>query len=94
MTYHNANILDAVRQLPCSECGKNGPSQAAHSNLLMHGKGKGIKASDAATFPLCHFCHAEFDNGKEMTKEQRYSLTMEYLAKTHIALIERGLVVA
>ena len=53
--------LAAIRQLPCCECGRAAPSQAAHSNFSIHGKGRGIKASDEYVIPLCHVCHAALD---------------------------------
>ena len=53
--------LAAIRQLPCCECGRAAPSQAAHSNFSIHGKGRGIKADDKYTIPLCHVCHAALD---------------------------------
>ena len=45
----------------------------AHSNRQIHGKGMGIKASDEYTIPACYFCHAEIDQGKTMSKEQKFS---------------------
>lgn len=56
----DAKRLAAVRLLPCVKCG-HPDSQAAHSNSAKHGKGKGIKASDAFVIPLCATCHAAFD---------------------------------
>lgn len=53
--------LAAIRQLPCVECGRAAPSEAAHSNFSQHGKGRGIKADDKYTIPLCHVCHAALD---------------------------------
>lgn len=53
--------LAAIRQLPCCECGRAAPSQAAHSNFSIHGKARGIKADDKYTIPLCHVCHAALD---------------------------------
>lgn len=51
-----------VASFPCAHCGLGSASQAAHENA---GKGKGIKAGDDRTFPLCHEggngCHAAFD---------------------------------
>ncbi|MDE3023608.1 MAG: DUF968 domain-containing protein [Pseudomonadota bacterium] len=91
LTYRSGRLRRIVASLPCACCGKSGPSQAAHSNLGMHGKGMGLKASDAATFPLCPDCHQEFDQGNKYTKDERYVLTMEWIAKTHIMLLEEGL---
>lgn len=56
----NPKRLAAIRTLPCVRCG-NPHSQAAHSNSAKHGKGRGIKASDAFVIPLCFKCHAAFD---------------------------------
>lgn len=61
MSSRNPKRLEQIRSLPCSECGKSPRSQAAHSNFGIHGKGKGIKADDKYTIPLCVNCHAKFD---------------------------------
>jgi hypothetical protein len=65
--------LMAVASLDCQLCGKGGPSQAAHSNQAIHGKGRSIKASDEFTAALCPRCHAEVDSGM-LTREQRAQL--------------------
>ena len=52
--------LAEIRKLPCVRCG-NPNSQAAHSNSSRDGKGRGIKASDEFTVPLCHSCHHQFN---------------------------------
>ena len=56
----NPKRLAAIRKLPCIRCG-NPNSQAAHSNSSRDGKGRGIKADDSKTIPLCFKCHAAFD---------------------------------
>lgn len=43
----------------------------AHSNQLKHGKGRGIKAKDEFTVPACYWCHAELDQGKNLSKQER-----------------------
>ena len=64
--------LDAIRSLPCCQCGASPRSQAAHSNFGQHGKGKGIKADDCYTIPLCHSCHASLDqNLSQQTRQQQ-----------------------
>jgi hypothetical protein len=96
MIYRNSNLLAVVRQLPCASCGTTGRTQAAHSNQLRFGKGRGIKGSDAAIMALCAQnygkpgCHAELDQGKNMTKLERYAFEYEHIALTLIALIEQG----
>jgi hypothetical protein len=86
--YRSEAYLALVRSLPCAQCGAK-PSEAAHSNLLIHGKGRSIKASDAATFPLCRPCHTHFDQGG-VASEEAEALTHQWIADTHIRLVELG----
>ncbi|WP_335954054.1 hypothetical protein [Acinetobacter higginsii] len=73
--------LNEIRQLPCVRCGSS-PSQAAHSNSSKHGKGRGIKASDEFTVPLCHSCHSQFDQFKLGTRQESEALFEQWLEKT------------
>ena len=73
--------LAAIRKLPCIKCGQS-PSQAAHSNFGEHGKGKGIKADDKYTIPLCHICHRWFDGYFQLTREQSKEWFGKMLEKT------------
>lgn len=73
--------LAAIRKLPCVKCGAV-PSQAAHSNFGEHGKGKGIKANDKYTIPLCHICHRWFDGYFQLTREQSKEWFDKMLEKT------------
>lgn len=99
MIYRNAALLDAVRKLPCVACGQSGRTQAAHSNQLRFGKGRGIKGSDAAIMALCASsfgkigCHAELDQGSKMNKLERQAFEYEHIALTLIALLEQGYLV-
>lgn len=99
MTYRNPDLLAAVRQLECVNCGKAGATEAAHSNQLRFGKGKGLKASDAAIMALCRTafgdvgCHNELDQGGKMTKQERNAFEYECIALTLIRLIEKGVLV-
>ncbi|WP_202741497.1 DUF968 domain-containing protein [Acinetobacter sp. 'aerobic (ED)'] len=77
----DANRLAAIRKLPCIRCGAR-PSQAAHSNFGEHGKGKGIKADDKYTIPLCHVCHRWFDGYFQLTREQSKEWFAKMLEKT------------
>jgi len=64
--------LELIRSLCCCQCGASPRSQAAHSNFGIHGKGKGIKADDSYTIPLCHSCHASLDqNLSQQTRQQQ-----------------------
>lgn len=72
MSKRDNKRLEQVRSLPCCVCGMGPRSQAAHSNFGIHGKGKGIKADDRYTIPLCHSCHASFDqNLSQQTRQEQ-----------------------
>ena len=97
MTFEYEPLRRAVASLPCANCFIEGLSQCAHSNLYEHGKGRGLKASDAATFPLCitQFgrvgCHEKFDQYKLCTKAEMPEMTARFITWTHIQLLERGI---
>ena len=88
-TYRSEKHLARVRQIPCVRCGKEGESQAAHMNL---GKSLAKKASDAAVGSLCPICHRWLDQGGAMTRDERRAFEWEMVARTYIALVERGLI--
>lgn len=72
--------LAEIRKLPCVRCG-NPNSQAAHSNSSKHGKGRGIKASDQFTIPLCAICHAAFDRFELGNREQSETMFEKWLVR-------------
>lgn len=82
-----------IATLPCVNCGLEGSTQAAHINF---GKGFGLKTSDATCVPLCadrpgtRGCHSTYDSGKDLTRDERRLLALEWLSKTHIQMIEEG----
>ena len=72
MSKRDSDRLELIRSLPCCQCGASPRSQAAHSNFGIHGKGKGIKADDEYTIPLCANCHASLDqNLSQQTRQQQ-----------------------
>ncbi|MGD3146612.1 hypothetical protein [Acinetobacter baumannii] len=73
--------LSEIRALPCVRCGQS-PSQAAHSNSSKHGKGRGIKANDLYTVPLCYVCHAAFDKFELGTRQESEAMFERWLEKT------------
>ena len=77
----DAKRLAAIRKLPCVRCGQS-PSQAAHSNSSKHGKGRGIKASDEFTVPLCYSCHSSFDAFKLGNRQESEAMFEQWLEKT------------
>lgn len=69
--YRDKNLLALAKDQPCllnltSLClwdeGKT--TVAAHSNLMEHGKGRGLKAEDCYTVWACFPCHHQLDQGK------------------------------
>ena len=82
----DAKRLAAIRKLPCVRCG-NSNSQAAHSNSAKHGKGRGIKASDAFVIPLCAICHAAFDRFELGNREQSEAMFEKWLVKVNRMLV-------
>ncbi|WP_354733917.1 hypothetical protein [Acinetobacter nosocomialis] len=77
----DAKRLAAIRKLPCVRCGYP-HSQAAHSNSSKHGKGRGIKASDEFTVPLCAICHGLFDQFNLGTRQESEAMFERWLEKT------------
>ncbi len=93
MSNRDSKRLDAIRSLPCCQCGASPRSQAAHSNFGIHGKGKGIKADDKYTIPLCHECHSGLDqNLSQQTRQQQLDWFNKKLAFIDEVLddIEKG----
>ena len=78
--------LEACRSLPCQHCGaEDGTVVAAHSNGGIHGKGRGIKASDEFIAALCFTCHTKIDQGR-MSKEDRTQIWHNAHIKTKAIL--------
>ena len=81
----DAKRLAVVRLLPCVKCG-HPDSQAAHSNSAKHGKGRGIKASDAFVIPLCATCHAAFDRFELGNRAESEAMFEKWLVKTELMM--------
>ena len=91
MSKRDNDRLKAIRKMICCECGADAPSQAAHSNFGIHGKGKGIKADDRYTIPLCVICHQNFDqNLSQQTRQQQLEWFLEKLESTNETLKRLG----
>lgn len=63
---------------------------AAHSNQLMHGKGRGIKASDQFVAALCYQCHHEVDQGMSC-RQTKLMIWNEAHERTKFYLEQAGL---
>ena len=90
VTYRSEAWRRAVASLPCIHCGREGQTQAAHPNHV--GKGMGMKSSDAWCCPLCVTCHAEFDQGRRWSKDEKHALMDRWILETINELAVRGLV--
>jgi hypothetical protein len=89
--FRSRQHLKNVASLPCQHCFVEGKTQAAHSNQLIHGKGRGIKASDEYTAALCFDCHMKLDQGTGMSKAERMAMWFDaHYLTVHILNI-RGL---
>lgn len=65
-------LMEMYRQIPCQNCGiDDGTVCGAHSNQEIHGKGRGIKASDQFCASLCSKCHFCIDQGKKLNREEK-----------------------
>jgi len=83
-------LMELYRKIPCQRCGvDDGTVCGAHSNLAIHGKGRGIKASDEFCASLCHQCHAWLDFGSAIREEKTqawndaHTKTLNLLAKVY-----------
>lgn len=97
MTYRNRKLLNLAKEAPiCFMCqnSNDGTVMAAHSNSGEHGKGMGIKASDAMIAMLCFECHRRIDEGaghREAKRDmwnQAYQKTMRWLIESeHLGVL-------
>lgn len=76
--YRDADLLKLAQGQPCLlNChpyclGDEGSTTvAAHSNQLIHGKGRGLKADDCMTVWACQKCHDHIDAGSVLSKRQK-----------------------
>lgn len=67
-------LLANVKQLSCTHCRRLAPTDPAHSNWAIHGKGKSVKASDIYIAALCRYCHTELDQGSALTDDERKAM--------------------
>jgi hypothetical protein len=89
--FRSKNHLKNVASLPCQICFSEGQTQAAHSNQLIHGKGRGIKSSDEYTAALCFSCHTIVDTSNSLTKMERIGMWRTAHERTVELLNELGL---
>lgn len=91
--FRSPKLLRLAEGQACVACGIDDQTVvAAHSNLLEHGKGRGLKSHDAMSAWLCFRCHSALDQGRSMSREERELFTKSMICKTHMRLWEQGLV--
>ena len=77
-----------VSELPCFNCHKAPPSQAAHADL---GKGMAIKSSDLSCYPLCPACHVLWGASGTNPREVRREFERMAAIETQATLIHQAL---
>lgn len=91
MTYRNEKLRRSADGEACVACGlQDGTVVWAHANSQVFGKGMGIKASDAAGMLLCSGCHVAHDQGRGGSKDERRANEFEWIARSLVRLIEKG----
>lgn len=91
--HRDKKLLALAKDQACVSCGANdGTTVWAHSNMLSHGKGRGLKAHDCMGMFLCDICHHQLDQGFLWTKEEKRELTLTWICATHLRLWQQGLV--
>lgn len=89
MNWRSKKLTESARHESCVNCGASETVVWAHSNQIVHGKGKGIKAHDLFGAYLCHHCHSELDAGKA-TKFEKRAMFLEWWELSMIRACEKG----
>ncbi len=91
MMYRNPKLLRLAIGAPCMHCGRedDGTVVAAHSNQIIDGHGKGIKAHDYRIAYLCYRCHCSLDAG-QLSREEKREMFERAHRKTIGWLFETG----
>lgn len=96
MTYRAPKLRDSFRDAPkCfgCDCPNDGTVVGAHANGAHMGKGMGHKAPDYYLAGLCYRCHAEYDQGRTMTRDEKRAFWLDAWRKTVAWWFETGVVV-
>lgn len=90
-TYRNEKLRRSADGESCVNCGaQDGTVVWGHSNQQVFGKGMGLKCSDAAGFYICGRCHTAHDQGRALSKSERRENEFEWIAKSLVRAIEKG----
>lgn len=86
------SLMEAYRTIPCQNCGMDdGTVAGAHSNSHIHGKGRGLKASDEFCASLCVKCHYLLDDDKLLSRDYRVEMWNKAHKKTKDLLNKKGI---
>lgn len=96
MNYRNRRLLDLAYELACMVqlpgiC-EGGRGEPAHSNRARHGKGGAMKAHDIFFAAACRSCHRELDQGRSMTREEKFEVWQRAHEATLLALFRNDLI--
>ncbi|MFC4729485.1 hypothetical protein [Coralloluteibacterium thermophilus] len=96
MNYRNRSLLDLAYKVPCAFnlpgiC-EGGMGEPAHSNQSRHGKGGALKAHDCFFASACRSCHREIDQGRTMSRDEKFEAWNRAYERTVLELWRRGLV--
>ena len=90
--YRNKKLLALAKDKCCANCGtQDGTVVSAHSNMLQHGKGRGIKANDWAIAWLCFKCHTLYDQGTSMNRREKEVFFLNAALNTYGMMLEQGM---
>lgn len=93
--YRDRDLLDSVYEIECQfglPCCEGGQGEPAHSNQSRHGKGGSIKAHDCFVAAGCRACHRELDQGRTMSREEKFEAWQRAHERTLLELFQRGIV--
>ena len=95
----HAGYMALVRRLACARCGRPGPSQFCHADILgAGGKGKGIKSDVRLGWPGCGpdirtgapGCHWIVGTSGKLTKGERHAFEAAAGAQTRAKILTAG----
>lgn len=83
--FRSRKLLDSFRDAPsCFGCQQpnDGTVVGAHGNGHQFGKAAGQKAHDFYTAGLCNSCHTRYDQGSDMSREEKATFFLEAWRRT------------
>lgn len=91
----SARGQECTMRIPMVCTGDPATTVWAHSNLGIHGKGKGIKATDVMGAYMCFACHAAYDGRIKTIHIEPADMDLMFyqaMADSWLKLIEMGII--